>query len=247
MIVVTDNKVTSYNYFPNQKHGMCIFEFIYFARPDSIMDGISIHRFREATGRFLYNQNPVEADIVAGVPDSGLDAALGYSKESGIPYDIVFTKSKYIGRTFIQNTQNKRQSSVSLKLNPLRSVVKGKTIVLIDDSIVRGNTIVKIVKRLREVGAKKIHLRIASPPFIDICYFGTDIDNKNVLIANNYSIEKIKEIINVDSLEYLSLTNLKKLTEKSHITEFCNGCFTSKYPIEVPKEIQKDTFEKIIF
>lgn len=245
MVVVTNNEIVAKNYFPNEKHGMCIFEYIYFARPDSIIEGISVHRFRENTGRYLAKQAPVDADIVAGVPDSGLDAALGYSKESGIPYDIVFTKSKYIGRTFIQNSQNKRQSAVSLKLSPLRSVVKGKTIILIDDSIVRGNTIMKIVKRLRKAGAKKIHLRIASPPFIDTCHFGTDIDNKEILIANNYSIEEIKEIIDVDSLEYLSLDNLSKLTEKSHINGVCKGCFTGIYPIKVPKDIPKNTFEKI--
>ena len=247
MVVVSDNKVTTQNYFPNEKHGMCVFEYIYFARPDSIMDGISIHRFREDTGRYLAKQAPVKADIVAGVPDSGLDAALGYSKESGIPYDIVFTKSKYIGRTFIQNSQNKRQSSVSLKLNPLRSVVNGKSIVLIDDSIVRGNTIIKIVKRIKDAGAKEVHLRIASPAFIDVCYFGTDIDNKDSLIANNYTVEEIREKIGVDSLEYLSLDSLNEITKNSNMDGFCTGCFTGKYPIEVPKEIQKDTFEKIVF
>ena len=245
MVVVTNNEVTAKNYFPNERHGMCIFEYIYFARPDSIMDGISIHRFRENTGRFLAKQAPVEADIVAGVPDSGVDAALGYSKETGIPYDIVFTKSKYIGRTFIQNSQSKRQNSVSLKLSPLRSVVKGKSIILIDDSIVRGNTIVKIVERLRKAGAKKIHLRIASPPFIDACHFGTDIDNKDVLIANNYTKEEIRKMVNVDSLEYLSLENLDKLTKGSHINGFCKGCFTGKYPVAVPKEVPKNTFETI--
>lgn len=245
MVIVSDNEITTKNYFPNEKKGMCVFEYIYFSRPDSIVDGLSIHRFRENAGRCLAKQAPVEADIVAGVPDSGLDAALGYSKESGIPYDMVFTKSKYIGRTFIQNTQNKRQSLVALKLNPLRSVVNGKKIVLIDDSIVRGNTLRRIIKTLRRVGAKEVHLRIAAPPFIDVCYFGTDIDNRESLIANKYSVEEIRQELGADSLEYLSLENLDEITKESNIPSFCKGCFTGKYPIEVPDEIQKDTFEKI--
>ena len=245
MVVVYNNEVTTKNYFPNEKKGMCVFEYIYFSRPDSVVDGINVHQFRENAGRCLAKQAPVEADIVAGVPDSGLDAALGYAKESGIPYDIVFTKSKYIGRTFIQNTQNKRQSLVALKLNPLRSVVNGKRIILIDDSIVRGNTLRRIVKRLRNAGAKEVHLRVAAPPFIDVCYFGTDIDNKEALIANKFTIEEIRQELEADSLEYLSLDSLNKITKGSNISEFCMGCFTGKYPIDVPKNIQKDTFEKI--
>ena len=170
----------------------------------------------------------------------------GYSKESKIPYDMVFTKSKYIGRTFIQNTQNKRKKLVALKLNPLKSVIKGKKIVLIDDSIVRGNTIIKLVKALKDAGAKEVHLRIASPAFIDVCYFGTDIDNKENLIANNRTVEEIREIVKADTLEYLSLENMLKIAEKCNIHEFCTGCFTRKYPMEVPKEFKKDKFEQKI-
>lgn len=170
----------------------------------------------------------------------------GYSKESKIPYDLVFTKSKYIGRTFIQNTQNKREKLVALKLNPLRNSIKDKKIVLIDDSIVRGTTLAGIIKTLKKVGAKEVHLRIASPAFVDVCYFGTDIDDKESLVANNRNVEEIRKIIGADSLEYLSLENLNKITKSANIKGFCMGCFTGKYPVEVPKEIKKDKFEEKI-
>ena len=225
---------------------MCVFEYIYFARPDSIMEGMSVHKFRENAGRYLAKQLPTEADIVAAVPDSGVDAALGYSKESKIPYDLVFTKSKYIGRTFIQNTQNKRRKQVALKLNPLKDSIKDKKIVLIDDSIVRGNTLAGIVKTLRKAGAKEIHLRIASPAFVDVCYFGTDIDDKESLIANGRSVEEIRKIIGADTLEYLNIENLKEIVKDCNMEDFCMGCFTHSYPIEVPKEIKKDRFEEKI-
>jgi len=246
IVVVKDGEITSIEYDEKAKKGMCVFEYIYFARPDSVLEGMSVHEFREKAGRYLATQNPVDADIVAAVPDSGIDAALGYSRESKIPYDLVFTKSKYIGRTFIQNTQNKRKKLVALKLNPLKNSIKGKKIVLIDDSIVRGTTLAGIVKTLRKSGAKEIHLRIASPAFIDVCYFGTDIDSKDNLIANGRTIEEIREIIGADTLEYLSLENLDKITKGCNIDGFCKGCFTGKYPIEVPKEIKKDRFEEKI-
>ena len=247
IVVVTNNEIKSIQTNIDAPKGLCSFEYIYFARPDSIIDGISVHRFREDAGRMLARQKPVEADIVAGVPDSGLDAALGYSKESGIHYDMAFTKSKYIGRTFIQNTQGARQKLVGMKLNPLKSVVKDKKIVLIDDSIVRGTTITRIITRLREAGAKEVHLRIAAPAFVDVCYFGTDIDNKEKLIAYNKTIEEIRQEVGADSLEYLSLESLKEITKNCNIKNLCTGCFTGKYPIEVPKEIQKDRFEAIKF
>ena len=246
IIVVQDGNIKSIEYKENAPKGMCIFEYIYFARPDSILEGMSVHEFREKAGRYLAKQMPVDADIVAAVPDSGIDAALGYSKESKIPYDLVFTKSKYIGRTFIQNTQNKRKKLVALKLNPLKNSIKGKRIVLIDDSIVRGNTLIGIIKTLRKAGAKEIHLRIAAPAFIDICYFGTDIDSKENLIANGRTVEEIREIIGADTLEYLSIDNLKKISKGCKMEDFCMGCFTGKYPIEVPKEIKKDRFEEKI-
>ncbi len=246
VIVIDENgEMKSYDCQDNQKDGFCIFEYVYFSRPDSIVDGMSVHKFREEAGKYLAKQAPVEADFVAGVPDSGIDAALGYSKESKIPYDIAFVKSKYIGRTFIQATQDKRKKQVVLKLNPIKNTVSGKKIVLIDDSIVRGTTITRLIKILREAGAKEIHLRIASPAFIDVCYFGTDVAKKEALIAIGKTNEEIRQAIGADSLEYLSLENLRKIAKGSNIKNFCDGCFTGKYPIEVPKELEKESFEKI--
>ena len=164
-----------------------------------------------------------------------------------IPYDIVFVKNKYIGRTFIQNSQNKRKKLISLKLNPLHHTVKGKKIVLVDDSIVRGNTLTKIIKTLKDAGAKEVHIRIASPAFVDVCYFGTDIDKKENLIANNRTVEEIRQMIGADSLEYMNLDSLKEIAKDCKVKGFCDGCFTGKYPIEVPKNIDKDKFEKLQF
>ena len=245
LVVVTNNEVKSIDAGNGAKDGLCIFEYIYFARPDSVINGLSVHKFREEAGKYLSIQAPVDADFVAGVPDSGLDAALGYSKQSKIPYDMAFVKSKYIGRTFIQSTQKTRKAQVALKLNPIKSTVAGKKIVLVDDSIVRGNTLRKLVKNLKRAGAKEVHLRIASPAFIDVCYFGTDIDSKENLIANQMSIDEIREHLGADSLEYLSLDNVRKIVADYGINDFCDGCFTGKYPIEVPKEMKKDRFEKI--
>jgi len=247
VITVVNNEVISEKFLPNEKKGACVFEYIYFARPDSTIDGINVHLFREEAGRCLAKQAPVDADIVASVPDSGNDAALGYSKESKIPYDFVFIKSKYIGRTFIQNTQNKRKKLVNLKLNPLKHTVKDKKIVLVDDSIVRGTTITRIIKSLRAAGAKEVHIRVASPAFVDVCYFGTDVDKRENLIAHGKTVEEIRQEIDADTLEYLSLDSLKEITKDCKVDGFCDGCFTGKYPIEVPKEIDKDKFEKIQF
>ena len=245
VVVVTNNEMKSYDCKNGQKDGLCIFEYVYFARPDSTVDGVNVHHFREEVGKMLAIQAPVDADFVAGVPDSGLDAALGYSKQSKIPYDMAFVKSKYIGRTFIQSTQSTRKKQVLLKLNPIKSTVAGKRIVLVDDSIVRGTTITRLIKILRRAGAKEVHLRIASPKFIGICYFGTDVAKKDELIGVNKTVEEIRQEIGADSLEYLSLENLRKIAEESNRTGFCEGCFTGKYPIEVPDEIQKDKFEKV--
>lgn len=245
VIVIHNNEIKSYDCKNGQNDGLCIFEYVYFSRPDSTVDGLNVHKFREEAGRYLAKQAPVEADFVAGVPDSGLDAALGYSKESKIPYDLAFVKSKYIGRTFIQSTQDKRKKQVVLKLNPIKNTVYGKRIVLIDDSIVRGNTITRLIKILRIAGAKEIHLRIASPAFIGICYFGTDVAKKDALIAVNKTVEEIRQEIGADSLEYLSLENMRKIAKASNMKGFCEGCFTGKYPIEVPETIEKESFEKI--
>lgn len=245
LISVFNDEMTSQSFRNGEKDGFCIFEYVYFSRPDSNVDGMNVHKFRELAGKYLAEQAPIDADFVAGVPDSGIDAALGYSKYSKIPYDIAFVKSKYIGRTFIQATQSKRKSQVALKLNPIPSTVKDKKIVLVDDSLVRGTTITRIIKTLRRAGAKEIHLRIASPEFLGICYFGTDVTNKEGLIATKKTVEEIRQMIDADSLEYLSLENLRKIAEGSNMKGFCEGCFTGKYPIEVPDEIQKDKFEKI--
>lgn len=245
VVTLCDNEIKTQSFRKNEKDGFCIFEYVYFSRPDSNVEGMNVHKFRELAGKYLAEQAPVEADFVAGVPDSGLDAALGYSKYSKIPYDIAFVKSKYIGRTFIQGTQSKRKNQVALKLNPIPSTVKGKSIVLVDDSIVRGTTITRIIKTLKRAGAKEIHLRIASPVFLGVCYFGTDVTDKKGLIATQKSVEEIRDQIGADSLEFLSLENLRKIAEGSNMKGFCEGCFTGKYPIEVPDELHKDTFEKI--
>lgn len=245
IVTVTDNKVTSSFYNKDERKGLCIFEYIYFARPDSTIDGLNVHKFRENVGRALAKQAPIDADLVAGVPDSGIDAALGYSKESKIHYDVVFIKNKYIGRTFILSTQKQRANKVALKLNPIKETVNGKKIVLVDDSIVRGTTITRIIKILKRAGAKEVHLRIASPAFTDVCYFGTDVDSKENLIANGKTVEEIRKEIGADSLEYLSMDNMFEIAKESNINSFCTGCFTGKYPIEVPDKIQKDRFEKI--
>jgi amidophosphoribosyltransferase len=227
------------------KHGMCVFEYIYFARPDSIIDGISVHEARRMMGKCLAIKHPVEADIVVGVPDSGLDAALGYSEESGIPYGIGLIKNKYIGRTFIQPTQSMRSSSVRIKLNALSSAVRGKRVVLVDDSIVRGTTSARIVSLLRDAGAKEVHMRISAPPFRNPCYFGTDIDSRDRLIACRLSIDGICKSIGADTLGYFDPADLWKVAGDTGVT-FCDGCFTGRYPVEVPDEVPKNRFENRI-
>ncbi|MDR3551594.1 MAG: amidophosphoribosyltransferase [Clostridia bacterium] len=242
VIVVDDDGVRSIRDHCGKKTSLCIFEFIYFARPDSIIDGASVHLARQRAGRFLARQYPVKADIVVGVPDSGLDAALGYSTESGIPYGFGFVKNRYVGRTFIQPTQGERSTSVRIKLNALRSTVVGKRVVLIDDSIVRGTTSARIVDLLREAGAKEVHVRISSPPFLNPCYFGTDIDSREKLIACRLSVEEIREEIGADTLGYLKVESLDKLAVGAKCG-FCKGCFTGRYPMRVPEDIPKDRFE----
>lgn len=227
------------------KQKLCVFEFIYFARPDSAIEGCSVSQARQRAGAYLAQEHPVEADIVIGVPDSGLDAALGYAQESGIPYGIGFTKNKYIGRTFIAPTQDQRENGVNIKLNPIRSVVDGKRVVLIDDSIVRGTTCRRTIDMLRKAGAKELHMRVSAPPFVAPCYYGTDIDSAENLIANHHSVEQIAEIIGVDSLGYLSLEHVVSLTQMEP-DRFCTACFGGGYPTPVPEIGQKDRFEQKI-
>ena len=245
IVVISRDGVKSIKTHCGSKGNICVFEFVYIARPDSVVEGSSVHRARLRAGKYLYREHPVEADVVIGVPDSGLDAALGFSRESGIPYGVGFIKNRYIGRTFIQPTQTERTNSVKIKLNVVADTVKGKRVVMIDDSIVRGTTSAKIVKLLRDAGATEVHVRISSPPFISPCFFGIDIDSKENLIACQMSLDQICESIGADSLEYLSVENVKKLAGISHC-DFCTGCFTGEYPIEVPKEMPKDKFESKI-
>ena len=218
---------------------LCIFEYIYFARPDSVIDGVSVHEARVRAGEILANAHPVEADLVIGVPDSGLDAALGFSRASGIPYGIGLIKNKYIGRTFI--APDNRLDKVKIKLSAIESVVKGKRIVLIDDSIVRGTTSGRIVKLLREAGAKEVHMRISSPKFLHPCYYGTDIDSEENLIAAKMGIEEICQYIGADSLGYLPVEELHRLIGNDG---YCSACFDGNYPTPVPAQTRKDRFEE---
>ncbi len=234
VMVVEDGQVYSIRQHCKGLSHMCIFEFIYFARPDSVIAGQSVHQARLCAGRLLAREFPVEADLVVGVPDSGLDAAMGYALESGISYGVGFIKNRYVGRTFITPDQQSREMAVRVKLSALKSEIMGKRVVMIDDSIVRGTTCGQIVSLLREAGAKEVHVRISSPPFIAPCYFGTDIPDKEKLIACRYSIDEIREQIGADSLCYLSLESLHKLAADADCG-FCNGCFTGEYPdISIP-------------
>ena len=224
-----------------EKQARCIFEYIYFARPDSHIDGVSVYGSRIKAGRFLAMDSPVDADLVVGVPESGNAAALGYSLQSGIPYGTAFVKNSYVGRTFIKPKQSSRESSVRVKLNVLKEAVAGKRIIMIDDSIVRGTTSDRIVKMLRDAGATEVHVRISSPPFLWPCYFGTDIPEREQLIAYNRTIDEIREIIGADSLGYLDVERLEELSEGLSI---CKGCFNGIYPLEPPKEDIRGSYEK---
>ncbi len=228
IVIIDSDGVDSIKYEKNSSKAPCSFEYIYFARPDTKIDGIDVYSVRHQTGKYLYRQNPIEADVVIGVPDSGIPAAIGYSEESKIPYGIGLVKNKYIGRTFISPSQELREKSVKVKLNAIKKVVEGKRVVVIDDSLVRGTTSKKLVKMLREAGAKEVHFRSASPVVKNECYFGIDIATKKELIGSKMSLEEIREKIDADSLDYLTLENLK-LTLGG--TNFCMGCFTGNYPI----------------
>ena len=218
---------------------LCVFEYIYFARPDSVIDGVPVHEARIRAGEILAKTHPVEADIVIGVPDSGLDAALGYSKASGIPYGIGLIKNKYIGRTFI--APDNRMDQVKIKLSAVENEIRGKRVVLIDDSIVRGTTSSQIIHLLWEAGAKEIHMRVSAPPFLHPCYYGTDIDSEENLIACSHTVEEIAEQIGVDSLGYFPLDQLQKLAGSP---SFCSACFSGQYPTGIPTDVRKDRYEK---
>ncbi len=232
IVVVEDGKIRSIRDNCSSMSHMCIFEYIYFARPDSEICGQSIHMARQNAGRLLAQAHPVEADLVIGVPDSGLDAALGYAAESGIPYGEGFVKNRYIGRTFITPDQQSREDAVRIKLGPLVHAIAGKRIVMIDDSLVRGTTSKAIVNMLRNYGAREVHVRISSPEFIAPCYFGTDVPNKDRLISCQHSVEEVCEIIGADSLGFLPLDRLEQIAPDAKCG-FCKGCFTDVYPIDM--------------
>ena len=229
IVVIDDDGIRSIRTHCRGICKMCIFEYIYFARPDSRIDGKSVYEARLQAGRLLYRQHPVEADVVIGVPESGLDAASGFGEEAGIPVVRGFMKNTYIGRTFIKPAQDQRQEAVRIKLNPVAEAVKGKRVVLIDDSIVRGTTMANLVRMLREAGATEVHVRISSPPFVSPCYYGTDVPSKDLLIACQHTIPEICEILGADSLGYLEVDSLGDLIgDKDH--SFCDACFTGNYP-----------------
>lgn len=246
IVVVSDEGISSITTHCRDKKHICIFEYIYFARQDSVIEGTSVEQARLNAGRILAQTSPVDADIVIGVPDSGLDAALGYSLESGIPYATGFVKNRYVGRSFIQPTQKMRENTVRIKLNAIRQVVRGKRVIMIDDSIVRGTTSAQIIKLMRDAGAKEVHMRISSPPFTHNCYFGTDIDDEEKLIANKYaSIKQIGDAIGADSLDFLPVNRLKDLLGDRSMG-YCEGCFTGIYPEDVSGAGTKDKFDEII-
>lgn len=225
--------IQSYKNMCQEQHARCIFEYIYFARLDSVIDGMSVYDSRITAGRCLAKDSPVDADVVVGVPESGNAAAMGYSLESGIPYGTAFVKNGYVGRTFIKPQQSQRESSVRVKLNVLKEAVNGKRVIMIDDSIVRGTTSDRIVGMLREAGATEVHVRISSPPFLYPCYFGTDIPDREQLIAYNRSVDDICKIIGADSLAYLKM---ERLPELSGGRQYCHGCFSGQYPMKPPTE-----------
>lgn len=242
IIAFTDEGVTSYKeHCHDCPKRTCIFEYIYFARPDSVIDDVSVYEARLRAGRLLAKHHPVDADVVIGVPDSGLDAALGFSQESGIPYGIGLVKNKYIGRTFIAPEQELRLDQVRIKLSAIEASVKGKRVVLVDDSIVRGTTSQRLVKLLREAGTQEIHMRISAPPFLHPCYYGTDIDSEENLIAFHHTVEEIAKIIGVDSLGYLATDELRELVGND---DFCSACFTNEYPTSILHAGSKNRFEQ---
>ncbi len=226
---------------PAEKHARCIFEYIYFARTDSTLDGVNVYHSRILAGKALAQSYPVEADLVVGVPDSGLVAAKGYSEQSGIPYGMAFHKNSYVGRTFIKPKQSDRESSVRIKLNVIPEVVKGKRIVMVDDSIVRGTTCANIIRMLKNAGALEVHVRISSPPFLHPCYFGTDVPSDEQLIAHAHTTEQIREMIGADSLGYMEVGKLKDMVSG---LGYCDACFTGNYPMEVPGHDISHAFEQ---
>lgn len=246
ILVFSKDGINSIKDHCNKKpESLCVFEYVYTARPDSVISGCSVHAARRKAGAYLSTVKPVEADVVVGVPDSGLDAALGYAEASGIPYGIGLLKNKYIGRTFIAPGQNVREDKVRIKLNPIKETVNGKRVVLVDDSIVRGTTCARIVKLLRNAGATEVHLRSSAPPFVNPCYYGTDIDSKENLIACLHTEDEIAKIVGVDSLAYLNLEDVTKIGSSGTCTGYCTACFDGNYPTETPIAIKNKYENKL--
>ena len=242
VVMVSQKGIQSWPAEIQARRGLCVFEFIYFARPDSVIDGVSVHEARLRAGRILARNHPKDVDVVIGAPDSGLDAALGYSYESGIPYGIGLIKNKYIGRTFIQPGQAQRADAVRIKLNALATTVRGKRVLMVDDSIVRGTTSKRVIQILRDAGAAEVHVMFSAPPFRHPCYFGTDIDSETTLIANHHSEEEIGRLIGADSIGFLSPEDLEELTGDLRLP-LCKGCFTGEYPTPPPAISEKYRFE----
>ena len=232
---------TSMCFADEKKQARCIFEYIYFARPDSVIDGVGVYHSRIYAGRCLAKDSPVEADLVVGVPESGNAAALGYSMESGIPFGMAFMKNSYVGRTFIKPQQSHRVDAVRVKLNVLREAVAGKRVIMIDDSIVRGTTCEQIVGMLRDAGAAEVHVKVSAPPFLHPCYFGTDIPSEDQLIAHGRTVEEIAKMIGADSLSYLKVERLKEMAQELPI---CTACFTGDYPMAPPTEDIRGDYDK---
>ncbi len=243
MVVMDEHGVRSFNFQTSTKHAMCVFEFIYFARPDSILKNCELEEARMRMGRELAQEAPVEADMVIAFPDSGTPAAIGYAEASGIPFREAMMKSRYINRTFIQPDQSLREAGVMLKLNPLPRSIKGKRLIAVDDSIVRGTTSRRIIDRLRAAGAKEIHMRISSPPMRYPCFMGVDIGSTKELIAAGKTVEEVRQHIGADSLSYLSIPGLIRAIGRGTSDEFCRACFDGSYPVPVPQQLEMDKFQ----
>jgi amidophosphoribosyltransferase len=237
MVKISKDGVEAEQAVPAEKNSLCMFEFVYFARPDSEMCDCSLYEARRRMGAALAGESPVEADMVMGVPDSGVPAAVGFAQASGVPYGEGLAKNRYVGRTFISPSQTIRQQGIKLKLNPLKHAIKGKRLIVVDDSIVRGNTTKKLVALLREAGAAEVHMRITSPPVKWPCFYGIDTDTQEQLIASHMSVEGIREHIGADSLAYLSLPAMVEATGAC-AEEFCLACFNGEYPIEIPEAVK---------
>jgi amidophosphoribosyltransferase len=240
MVVMDDHGLSSTQFASAGRHAMCVFEFIYFARPDSILKNCELEEARLRMGRELAKEQPVDADMVIGLPDSGTPAAIGYAEESGITYREGLVKSRYINRTFIEPDQSLREAGVMLKLNPLRRSLRGKRIIAVDDSIVRGTTSRRIIEVLRRAGAREVHIRVSSPPMRFPCFMGVDIGSTKQLVAANRSVEEVRRFIGADSLAYLSIPGLMRAVGHGTIDEFCRACFDGAYPVPVPQQLEMD-------